>query len=132
MEAISSVVASEATVDPPVDSEAVGTNVSTAADGPKVDPADERVKPDGGLVLHSRRTERLRKRQLKRQSRPLPELRTILDLPYELLMDILSRVYPSDLVRLSRANRSIHDFIAQEELTLAKHIIRWRYPCMEK
>jgi hypothetical protein len=98
----------------------------------KVDQDGERVKLDGGLVRHSRRTERLRKKQLKKQNRPSPVFSNILDLPYELLIEILSMVYPSDLVRLSRTNKSLQNFIAQEEHTLAKKIIKWRYPCLEK
>jgi hypothetical protein len=111
---------------PPVDIGGVGPVVT------KLDPDGERVKPDGGLILHSRRTERLRKKQLKKQNRPSSEVRSILDLPYELLMEILSLVYPSDLIRLSRTNKSLQDFIAQEEHILARNIIRRRYPCLEK
>lgn len=99
---------------------------------PKPDPDGGRVQLDGSIVHHSRRTERLRKKLLKKQNRPLPVLSSILDLPYELLVEILSMVYPSDLVRLSRTNKSLRGFIAQEESTLARKIIAWRYPCLEK
>jgi hypothetical protein len=114
----------------PVDTSTDGTDINPII--VKVDPKDERVKPDGGLIRRSRRTERLRKKQIKRENRPLPEFRTIVDLPYELLMEILSLVLPTDLVRLSRTSKSLHQFIADEEENLARNIIRWRYPCLEK
>lgn len=110
----------------PVDTEDAGPVVT------KSDLDGGRVKSDGGLILHSRRTERLRKKQVKKQNRPLPEFCNLLDLPYELLMEVLALLYPSDLVRLSRTNKTLRDFIVQEEQTLARHIIKWRYPCLEK
>ncbi|KAB5576082.1 hypothetical protein GE09DRAFT_614676 [Coniochaeta sp. 2T2.1] len=119
---------------PPVDTERV-KHIGVQTDLPelpKADPDDERVKPDGGLVVHSRRSERQRKKQLKRQNRPAPEFRHMFDLPYELLRKILTLLYPSDIIRLSRTNKSLKQFIDQEEATLARNIIRWRYPCLEQ
>lgn len=92
----------------------------------------DRVKLDGSLIRNSRRIERQRKKQVKKSQKQPQERQTILDLPYELLMDILTQLLPSDLIRLSHANRSLRDFIAEQGDTLAKHIIRWRYPCLEK
>jgi hypothetical protein len=104
----------------------------SASDAGVEQAGEERVRPDGGLMLYSRRTERLRKKQLKKQHKSSAEMRTFLDLPYELFVEILSLVYPSDLVRLSRVNKPLREFIAQEERILARNIIRWRYPCLEK
>ena len=93
---------------------------------------DARVGVDGALHVHSKRTERLRKKQQKRQKKPLIEARGILDLPYELILDVFALLRPSDLFRLSRVNRSLHDFIFKQEATLASNIVKWRYPCLEQ
>lgn len=84
------------------------------------------------LVLHSRRTERQRKKQQKK-TKVLPfEARGLLDLPYELILEILALLEPSDIFIISRTNKSLAQFIASEELPIANSIIKCRYSCLSQ
>ncbi|KAI1184766.1 hypothetical protein F5B17DRAFT_410742 [Nemania serpens] len=87
------------------------------------------------LAIRSKRTERVRKKQTKKSMKakvkdaPQDFLRL---LPYELIMEILVLLRPSDLFRLQRASKPFHDFIAQEETRLARAVSCWRYSSLEK
>lgn len=90
----------------------------------------ERVADDGALTVQSKRTERLRRKYQRKLMRSPLIPRGIFDFPYELVIDILSRLYPSDIMRLSRTSKAARGFILQEQRTLATNIIRWRYACL--
>lgn len=92
----------------------------------------ERVKLDGSLIRKSKRIERQRKKQAKKSARQPAERRSIFDLPFELVMTILADLLPSDLIRLSRVNKSMKEFISQQEASLTREIIRSRYATLEK
>ncbi|KAI1112849.1 hypothetical protein F5Y14DRAFT_419728 [Nemania sp. NC0429] len=86
------------------------------------------------LTIRSKRTERVRKKQTKKSMKakgkdPHPHFMTLL--PYELAMEILVLLKPSDLFRLQRASKAFRDFIAQEEARLARAVSRWRYSSLE-
>lgn len=84
------------------------------------------------LVLHSRRTERQRKKH-ERKTKTLPfETRGLLDLPYELILEIIVLLEPSDVFLLARTNKSLHTFITEEERPIANRIIKWRYQCISQ
>lgn len=97
---------------------------------------EPRVKEDGNLVVVSRRTQRQqRKKHLKSLHKgPGTERRGILDLPYELMIAALIYLCPSDLFRLARTNTLFYALIMEHEVQeeLAKGIIKWRYPTLEK
>lgn len=105
-------------------------DTATEAEKAKYWSGDARVGVDGALHVHSKRTERLRKKQQKKQKKPLVGARGILDLPYELILGIFALLRPSDLFRLARVNRDLHDFITRQEVVLASNIVTWRYPCL--
>lgn len=81
------------------------------------------------LELHSKKTERLQKRQIKRSQKAAsqPAALSLMDLPIELLLEILYHLKPSDILRLSRTSHQIRDFIISNEDLVARRIIRRRY-----
>jgi hypothetical protein len=97
------------------------------------DDSDVLIDKTEALTLHSKRTQRLQKRRTTKAKKLKGGGNLdLLDLPYELLMDILALLEPSDLFRLLRTNKSVHAFISREGVTLSKRIIQWRYLCLEK
>ncbi|KAK6953336.1 hypothetical protein Daesc_005639 [Daldinia eschscholtzii] len=56
----------------------------------------------------------------------------LLSLPYELVLEILALLRPSDVFNLQRVNRSFYQFIIQEEHRVSRAITSWRYVCLEK
>lgn len=94
----------------------------------------ERVGNDGTLKVFSKKSERLRKKQqLRRGKASLESHTTILDLPFDILIQVLSYLRPSHVFRLSRACRSLHTFLLVEHPDrIARSIVRWRYSCLEK
>lgn len=84
------------------------------------------------LPLRSKRTERAQKKQIKKTSKSKPASSNLFSLPYELIMDILSLLRPSDIFSFSRTCRPLHDFIMQKEPIIARNIIAYRYGCLEK
>lgn len=94
----------------------------------------ERVGNDGTLTVFSKKSERLRKRQQLRSGKATLESDiTILDLPFDILMQILSYLRPSHVFRLSRACRSLHTFLLVDHPDrVARSIVGWRYSCLEK
>lgn len=85
------------------------------------------------LTLRSKRTERLRKRRTEKAMKVKDSPQGFLGLlPYELAMEILTLLKPSDLFRLQRTSRPFHVFIAQNESRIAEAVSGWRYSCLEK
>ncbi|KAI1630836.1 hypothetical protein F4809DRAFT_229776 [Biscogniauxia mediterranea] len=85
------------------------------------------------LILHSKRTERLKKRQTRKaQEKPVRKSHDLLNLPYELIIDVLVFLGPGDIITLKRVSKSFHAFITQEEHTIARVINATRFQCLEK
>lgn len=86
------------------------------------------IDTTASLTLHSKKTERLQKRlEKKSKKKPKAKPQSFLDLPSELLHEILAYLLPKDLARLQCLNRSTQSFIRDNERTLANEIIRTRY-----
>lgn len=83
------------------------------------------------LPLRSKRLERLRRKHEKKQYKSL-DPKQLLDLPQELLLDILVLLRPSDLFVFSRTSKTIRGFILQHEAIIAKRIINFRYAVLAK
>ncbi|EME77840.1 uncharacterized protein MYCFIDRAFT_33834 [Pseudocercospora fijiensis CIRAD86] len=84
------------------------------------------------LALKSKKTDRKKKQQQKRlerieKKRVKSDVKSFLELPPELLEEVLSHLRPSDIFRLLRLNRSTRDFILNHEQSISKDIIRRRY-----
>ncbi|KAI1332200.1 hypothetical protein F5Y16DRAFT_357117 [Xylariaceae sp. FL0255] len=82
------------------------------------------------LALRSKRTERSRKKQGAKAKKIKDS--QLLNLPYELIMRILSLLRPSDVFNLQRTSKPFSIFIDQEATRIARSISSWRYPSMEK
>lgn len=95
----------------------------------ELEPLEDKTE---ALTLRSKKTERAQKKQqllaAKQKSKPAP--RGLLDLPYELLLEILYLLRPSDLFNLQRAGKGYNAFITSEELRIAQHVVSWRYSCL--
>ncbi|KAI1136407.1 hypothetical protein F5Y05DRAFT_107718 [Hypoxylon sp. FL0543] len=83
------------------------------------------------LALRSKRTERARKKQAKKATKPNRQSQDLLSLPYELVFEILSLLRPSDIFNLQRVSRVFHRLILGDETQIARGITSWRYACLE-
>jgi hypothetical protein len=97
------------------------------------DETEPLVDTTQALQLNSKKLERLRKKQQKRAAKNAHHAAgSILDLPYELITDILELLRPSDIFRLSRTCKAFHTFLGDEETNIAKKIIDRRYVAIAK
>ncbi|KAF9873730.1 F-box domain-containing protein [Colletotrichum karsti] len=91
------------------------------------------VAATGNLKIRSKRTERLKRKLLKKSSKKSNTASVhLLDLPNEVLIDVVLYLLPSDIFRLSRTCHEIHQLVKHNESFLAKEIIAARYPILEK
>ncbi|KAI2616784.1 hypothetical protein GGR54DRAFT_641376 [Hypoxylon sp. NC1633] len=84
------------------------------------------------LTIRSKRTERAKKKQAKKAKKISHQSHDLSSLPYELLLEILVLLRPSDVFNLQRASKAFRGFILQEEHRIARAIISRRYVCLEK
>lgn len=85
------------------------------------------------LQLHSKKTERMQKRlEKKSKKKPAAKPQSFLDLPSELILEVLTYLHPSDLFRLQRLTRPMKAFIHENEPTIARDLIRSRYAILAK
>jgi hypothetical protein len=86
------------------------------------------------IQLHSKKTERLQRKQL-RKSKDLATNRrptNLLDLPTEIQLEILCHLRPSDIFRVSRSSQTLQHLIAHHNDFIAQNIIDCRYPILAK
>lgn len=95
-------------------------------------PDHERVAEDGKLTVYSKKLERQRKKQQQKRGKPLVNGRSIVHMPFDVLIIIFEYMRPSDIFRLARSCRTMWDSVDEHEGRIAKKIISWRYPCLEK
>jgi len=81
------------------------------------------------LPLHSKKTKRLEKLKLKRQRKINVESVTssFLQLPAELLSEILGYLRPSDICSVLLVSRATRDFVYQNENSIARDMVQRRY-----
>lgn len=81
------------------------------------------------LQLRSKKTGRAQKRseQKQRKAAARPVATSLLDLPSELLQDILSYLRPSDIGQLLLVNRGVFDFVREHENSVIREIVQRRY-----
>ena len=98
--------------------------------------ASRRIQEDDGplndttakLALRSKKTERLQRRLQKKESRRVKsEIKSFLDLPLELLTDVLGHLLPEDIFALLRVNQFSREFVLDNEAAIASRIIQSRY-----
>lgn len=111
---------------------AVSTGKSLPDHAASAAPADDSTQL---LPSHSKRTER-RRRKLEKQAEATTisnlDLRGFLDLPYELSVEILSLLRPSDLFALSRVSRELRAFILTEQDSIGRRVIGLRYSILAR
>lgn len=82
------------------------------------------------IPLHSKRTER---RQKRRQEKEKARRNTsLLDLPSELIIEVLGYLKPTEVLTLLRVSRYSKHFILQHEARIANEIIESRYKALAK
>lgn len=85
------------------------------------------------LAIHSKRTERLRKRlEKKSQTKHAHQFKEFLDLPYDIMMAILRFLRPRDLFVLCCANKPLRSFILAEQDRISASVIALRYDILAK
>ncbi|KAI9692814.1 MAG: hypothetical protein M1822_004808 [Bathelium mastoideum] len=93
------------------------------------DSEDPLVDTTVALPLHSKRTQRVqRKLQRKIKKHAISdEPKVLLDLPSEILVDILGYLRPSNVFKLLRVNKALERLIKRNERAIAKDIVSRRY-----
>ncbi|KAK1042256.1 hypothetical protein LTR74_018546 [Friedmanniomyces endolithicus] len=86
------------------------------------------------MAKNSKKTKRLQKQQQKRQQRATARDRpeSFLDLPAELLQEILGYLRPSDVTNLQLLNSGTKEFIRENERAIAKDIMDRRYWVLQR
>jgi hypothetical protein len=85
------------------------------------------------LHLHSKRTERLQKKlNRQNQKRSCGEIKTPLDLPLDVFMEVIGYLRPSDVFKFGQVNKALRQFIVRHESAIARSIVGWRYPVLQK
>ena len=81
------------------------------------------------LPLRSKKTGRAQKRLLDRQKKASqrPIATTLLDLPPELVQEILGYLQPGDILGLLKVSRMVRDFVLDHENAVVRDVIRRRY-----
>lgn len=94
-----------------------------------VDEDEPLVDTTEALEKKSRKTERMQKRQQRklRKTTVQSDTKSFLELPHELLHEVLSYLLPSDIIRLQRLNKSTAAFLQENEPVIARDIVRRRY-----
>jgi hypothetical protein len=90
------------------------------------------IDTTAALAKNSKRLERQRKKLEKKRAHYVEPKALLGLLPYEMIMDVLFQLRPSDLFNLRRTSKSLNDFILSEEVVLAKEIITRRYRVLSK
>ena len=92
------------------------------------------VDKTSSLSLHSKKTDRLQKRQQKKvlKAASKPADLSLLDLPNEIVNEIISYLAVSDVFRLSRTSRDLEGLVQVREKSIAKDIITRRYSILQK
>lgn len=81
------------------------------------------------LPLRSKKILRLKRKAVDKQKKAAqrPPTTNMMDLPPELLQEVLGHLRASDMFQLLLVNRSIRGFILEHEKSIARDIIRRRY-----
>jgi hypothetical protein len=89
------------------------------------------VDTTASLLLRSKRLERLQKKRHQKEAASKQHA-TFLDLPSELILDILSLLRPSDIFTLSQVNHGLQNFILKDASRIAGAVIAERYSILTR
>jgi len=79
------------------------------------------------LAKNSKKTKRLLKQQGRRQKKASSKVHNFLELPAELLHEILGHLLPSDILRVAEINHATRDFVHEYETSIAKDVMDRRF-----
>lgn len=81
------------------------------------------------LTLKSKKTERAQKRLHRRQNKSARRqvAASLLDLPPELLQEVIVHLRPREIFQLQQTNHDLHRFITENDNAIAREVIRQRY-----
>ncbi len=87
------------------------------------------IDTTAALTLNSKKTKRAQKQLQRRQEKAAKRQKptSLLDLPPELLVEVIAHLLPSDLFALLRVNRTVKNFVEQQENSIINDIVRRRY-----
>jgi len=106
------------------------TTAAAAASDDEEEDTAPLVDTTASLDLHSKKTNRLQKRNLQKTHRAemkAATTTTLFNLPTELLLNVITCLQPSSIFRLSRTSRSLQGFISANAEAIAKDVIKYRY-----
>ncbi|PMD66788.1 uncharacterized protein K444DRAFT_607085 [Hyaloscypha bicolor E] len=89
------------------------------------------VDTTASLLLRSKRLERLQKKRHQKEAAS-KQYATFLDLPSELILNILSLLRPSDIFTLSQVNHGLQNFILKDASRIAGTVIAERYSILTR
>ena len=86
------------------------------------------------IPLRSRRTIRIEKKVRKKAKKHVAsdEPKALLDLPSEILVEILGYLQPSDVFKTLRVNRALHSLIICNERAIVRNLIGRRYSVLAR
>lgn len=87
------------------------------------------VDDTAALTLHSKKTKRLQKQHEKKLEKAAnkPAKTSLLDLPAEIITEILGHLRAADVFHVQRTCRTMTDYVTADEKIIAKDIISRRY-----
>lgn len=95
----------------------------------QIDDDEPLVDTTVALPLRSKKMLRLKRKAVDKQKKAAqrPPMTNLMDLPPELLQEVLGHLRANDIFQLLLVNRSFHDFVREHENTVTREIIRRRY-----
>lgn len=94
-----------------------------------IDDDEPLIDTTEALPLKSKKTERMQKKLQQKLKRTTvqSDTKSFLDLPPELLQEVLSHLLPSEIIPLLHLSKATRQYILENESAIAKDIIRQRY-----
>ncbi|KAF2707189.1 hypothetical protein K504DRAFT_51905 [Pleomassaria siparia CBS 279.74] len=81
------------------------------------------------IPLHSKRTERMQRKQATREKRRAAII-NLAKLPTELILQVLKSLRPSHVFNLALVNRRFHALVKANATVIGDHILKQRYPTL--
>ncbi|GIZ38189.1 hypothetical protein CKM354_000161200 [Cercospora kikuchii] len=112
----------------------ISPRAAVSKKGAVVDEDEPLIDTTEQLALKSKKTDRAKKKQERKLKKVsvTSETKSFLELPRELLDEVLSYLAPSDVIRLQQLNKATQAYIVDNEESIAKTIIARRYHVLSR